>query len=654
MKKFSIIALFILSLAVIFTACGKTPGGSEDSTGDNSGKVKVKEITNIADYTIVRGDQADNTVKDALTILRNAIKEKNGAQLSVGTDFGSKSEYEILLGETNRSASIEAMEKLGGDYDYIIKLVGNRIVILGGSSEATAEAVNVFIENFMPGGKIAAPEGDGYIMLRKYPLEKLTVDGKDISNFKFYYIKKNQSETAKSNLSFAEEACERLGQKMGRHFTLADAVSEQQNYIMVDTSELNYTKGAIKVEDGNLILYGSYHSIDYVMDYFFDTLLGENKEVAINETIELDSGDLPTIYSKDDLMKLLEYSYNTNDIVIVGDQIRGLRTSPNFWLDIQMNGGEADDIEYVGTGKLPAVLGVDLGRCGFRLPFLADDQWYSISQIVCELVDYAAQGGIVTVSSHFTNPTGYESDWKCDRGNLGDEQGWKDLITEGTEINTEFKKELEMNARVLKALSDAGVPVIWRPMHEMNTPSFWFSIAATGKTLDASCYQNAWRYIYNYFTEEWGIDTMIWNYSPNRYYSERVNVMYCYPGDEYVDIVGIDWYTGGKYEIGADHKPYADLMKSGKITNLCEVGISDSLIAESYEDQRKVYSAQDFWSNFERMYQDGYKIGYLLTFNAQHTLAFLPGGDEIMALETVIDLSEMPALFEEVTGFKVG
>ena len=128
-----------------------------------------------------------------------------------------------------------------------------------------------------------------------------------------------------------------------------------------------------------------------------------------------------------------------------------------------------------------------------------------------------------------------------------------------------------------------------------------------------------------------------------------------YPGDEYCDIVGCDWYTDGSSEIMEGHKPYEKLMETGKIANLAEIGISDSLMAENIKDQDNLYNAYDFFrTTVEAMYAEGYKIGFFATYTHKHTLAYLPGGDEIMQSEMVIDLSEMPALFEKATGFKVG
>ncbi len=45
-------------------------------------------------------------------------------------------------------------------------------------------------------------------------------------------------------------------------------------------------------------------------------------------------------------------------------------------------------------------------------------------------------------------------------------------------------------------------------------------------------------------------------------------------------------------------------------------------------------------------------VAYFLTYNSVHSLAYLPYDDEVMQSDYVIDLSEMPALFEQVTGFK--
>lgn len=653
MKKLSIVMCLILVLCAVFCACGKDDGESDG--GSSSGKVSVKEIANIGEYTIVRPDKASAALKDGVTAFRAAIKEKTGAELKMGTDWGGAVSYEIIIGETGRNASKNAMEVLGGDFDYIIKMEGNSIVILGGSVDATIEAMNVFTSSFIKNGKIYAPTGAGHSLLKDYTVEKFTIDGKDLSEYKIYYIESMGSSAAKKNIDYAKELRDFIGEKTGKRLELISDIPVGQKCITVDASSLNYTEGAIKVDDGNLVLYGSFHSINYVLDYFYNTVVGENKEVNISgETVELDSGDLPTVYSKENLMDVLRYAYDNDDVLIVGDEIGGNRDVPSNYLEKYKNGNLDDGGKYRGTGRYPAIMGVDMGRCGMLLAFLEDHEWNTISQIVCESIDYAAQGGILSYASHFRNPTlSQTEEWQSDRGNIGGAQAWTDLITPGTEINTNMMFELERVAKVLKAFDDAGVPIIWRPMHEMNGGWFWWTPYQDYKVMDAKYYVDFWKYIYNYFTVDCGLDNLIWHYSPSTNTS-KASSMYFYPGDEYCDILGVDWYTegSGPSQIFVE-ETYGDLMETGKIVNLAEIGIGDNLVAENLRDQESLFSAHDFFrTTIEAMRGEDLKAAFFATYTGSHTLAYLPGGDEIMQSEFVIDLSEMPALFEKVTGFK--
>ena len=238
-------------------------------------------------------------------------------------------------------------------------------------------------------------------------------------------------------------------------------------------------------------------------------------------------------------------------------------------------------------------------------------------------------------------------DWSEDRGHIGGEDAWRELVTEGTEINKVFKSELALDAEFLAAFRDAGVPIIWRPFHEMNGGWFWFHPFDNGKLLDASVFVEMWKYVYNYFTDECGLDNLLWEYSPNNM-NGGTDVMYCYPGDEYVDLVGLDWYTAGGYEVDGSGKSYEKIMETGKIASLAEIGINESLKAENIEEQKRLFTAQDLIGLAETMMREDYMIAYFMTYNAYHSLAYLPGGDEAMKSELVLDLSEMKALFESV------
>ncbi len=106
-------------------------------------------------YKIIRMDYDPNkTVTNACVALRDAIEAATGAYCELQGDWVNRGEAiptdtpEILVGETNRQESIDTLSTLG-ENEYVIKVVGKRLVIIGQTEQATAEAVNVFIKNIL-------------------------------------------------------------------------------------------------------------------------------------------------------------------------------------------------------------------------------------------------------------------------------------------------------------------------------------------------------------------------------------------------------------------------------------------------------------------------------------------------------------------------
>jgi mannan endo-1,4-beta-mannosidase len=280
---------------------------------------------------------------------------------------------------------------------------------------------------------------------------------------------------------------------------------------------------------------------------------------------------------------------------------------------------------------------------------MEDDTW---SAYICDLVDYVAGGGIVTASAHWANPSGNLGDtYDTCRGVLGYdnsreayEQAFTDLLTKGTEYNDAFMSELEDEARFLKALKDNGVSIIWRPLHEANGNWFWFCHGGYG--FDTKYIVDIWHYVYDYFTEEWGLDNLIWCFAPN--VSTAESVMSLYPGDEYCDMVGVDWYTSGNLEIANDNNylHLTDLSrKPGAIT---EFGTSATLTAEDPADQIDLYNAMTFYDEIYDLVEDGYSFTYVITWYNRYGITYLGLGDELMEQEMTLNQSEVKAIFESI------
>ena len=655
MKKRTLLAMaaILAILAIVFCACGKKTGdgGKKDGTETDKSaeKVKVAVIDNISDYKIVRSDSAGETEKTAVSNLRDAFAAV-GADVKLGTDFGSKGEYEFLVGETKRTESRDALGLLASDFDYVIKKTDTKVVIVGKTSEATLEAVDFYIKNFIVDDKITAPTGDGYSYICEIKAKDVKIDGKDISEYRFLYLPDISNQSLKGNYDEVSALAEKLSKEyIGKSFEVTQNALAGYN-IILDASLLDYTKGSIYVENGDLYLKCSYHSMNAVIEKFFSML---SDGANITGKTEIDTADAPNPYTKEELYKVLEKVYNDNGKLIVGDEINSSREMPSKFFAYYTNGDlESGGIRTGTGGAMPSIVGGDLGRCGMMLPTLPEEYKHMESRYICELIDYAKEGGIITLGCHMTNPTGNFGGGSVDigsidRGSIGGEDAWRDLVTEGTEINKVFKSELALDAELLAAFRDAGVPIIWRPFHEMNGGWFWFHPFDNGKLLDASVFVEMWKYVYNYFTDECGLDNLLWEYSPNNM-NGGTDVMYCYPGDEYVDLVGLDWYTAGGYEVDGSGKSYEKIMETGKIASLAEIGINESLKAENIEEQKRLFTAQDLIGLAETMMREDYMIAYFMTYNAYHSLAYLPGGDEVMKSELVLDLSEMKALFESV------
>jgi len=105
-------------------------------------------------YSLCYPEGADANTMAALSALRDAIRTATGVNLTLHSDFIAEDEetdsYEILVGATNRAASVAAGGKLTYD-SYHIGTDGNKLVIAAQNSfmlqKATAAFISLFLES---------------------------------------------------------------------------------------------------------------------------------------------------------------------------------------------------------------------------------------------------------------------------------------------------------------------------------------------------------------------------------------------------------------------------------------------------------------------------------------------------------------------------
>ncbi len=230
------------------------------------------------------------------------------------------------------------------------------------------------------------------------------------------------------------------------------------------------------------------------------------------------------------------------------------------------NAGHMDGIDeirpledvWLATGTWPAVIGADIGYgdIGRASPYVID-----------KIISYGRKGGIVTLSMHPGNPFTGGDAWDVKRKSL------KSLLVPGTEANTRWITVLDNISEVLEKFHRAGIVVLWRPFHEMNGNWFWWGFNPS-RGVEAEEFIKLWSHMHEYLTRVKGLDNLLWVYSPNcRMYDDIpvLPVNTYYPGDHFVDIVGLDCYTDDIRMIG-NFGSYNDLLIHDKPLALTEFG----------------------------------------------------------------------------------
>lgn len=115
-----------------------------------------------SDYAIIRAENGDAAEIDAAVRLHKVISEATGASPKLTTDWVKNEAdiptdtLEILVGATNRAESAAFADGLLAQ-DYVIAVSGKRVVILGGTPDKTAEAVETFISRYLDGETLSLP-----------------------------------------------------------------------------------------------------------------------------------------------------------------------------------------------------------------------------------------------------------------------------------------------------------------------------------------------------------------------------------------------------------------------------------------------------------------------------------------------------------------
>ncbi len=246
---------------------------------------------------------------------------------------------------------------------------------------------------------------------------------------------------------------------------------------------------------------------------------------------------------------VLRYLYDISGTKILSGQM-GERWSP----------ANTENYVHGVIGAYPALYGMD---------FLFEDYTDSGNNrqraIDAVIHRYKTQNAIGMMSWHAVPPWNPESGgWKAMHGESAPAWRIDNILTPGTSEHTEWMARLDNIAGYLKQARDAGVPIIWRPFHEMNGGWFWFGKQAR--------FAELWTQMYQRFTVHHGLNNLLWCYSPNAPTGITWSISQSYPGHQYVDILALDLYEdrGNTYNTTQYNNLLA--LAEGRPIGLGEVG----------------------------------------------------------------------------------
>ncbi len=261
------------------------------------------------------------------------------------------------------------------------------------------------------------------------------------------------------------------------------------------------------------------------------------------------------------------------------------------------------DVQMV-TGKYPYVLGLDLGGLEIDSPVNLDGNDFVLMKEAA--VKHYGRGGIVTLSWHLRNPLTGGDSWDVSSDRV------VESILPGGEKHGFFLGWLDKVAGFISSLKDSKgrqIPVIFRPWHEHTGGWFWWGASLCS----AEQYNDLWKMTFDYLENEKGIEGLVWAISPNSMSQNFEKWEERYPGDDYVDIVGLDCYCPTYIPAPQSFEVFhndvknclgslqAFAAKHGKILAMTETG---------YEG----LTHEKWWSEILHPAIEGFPIAYLLVW----------------------------------------
>ena len=222
---------------------------------------------------------------------------------------------------------------------------------------------------------------------------------------------------------------------------------------------------------------------------------------------------------------------------------------------------------YKHTGRYPVLNNFDFIHDVYSTP----GGWIDYSNIL-PATSWADENGVVGAMWHWGQLANNGYDITCTPGPKPDQTSFhpSDIFNPESEGYKKMISDIDRVANFMKPLANQRIPILWRPLHEAQgnwnetlkdewrQSWFWWGIDGPEACVEL------WKVMYDRLVNYHGLNNLIWVYNSG-------DSMLWYPGDEYVDVVGYDFYNSSM----ADMEYWYNFMKEhypGKLLAICECG----------------------------------------------------------------------------------
>lgn len=313
---------------------------------------------------------------------------------------------------------------------------------------------------------------------------------------------------------------------------------------------------------------------------------------------------------------------NKTDVLVLGDKGATAETKAlysNLWA-IRLKGfmfGHHDDLMYgrkwyneAGRsdtkdvcGDYPAVYSLDFSE-------LSDDRAEGNSETEIRrrcILEARDRGMVITACAHWNNPLTGGDAWDNSNKTVA-----KEIVTPGSKANKTFTTWLDRLADFAHNLKDSQgrlIPVIFRPFHEHTQSWSWWGASCTTEQE----FIDLWRFTVDYLKNTKGVHQFIYAISPQMDNEKTENdFLFRWPGDDYVDFIGMDSYQGLKPTVFASNiKTLCGLSK--KLMKPC--GVTETGV-EGFTDA-------DYWTKQILTPATGRDLSFIVTWRNK----FVGGND---------------------------